>query len=320
MNSTIRQEKIYVGVDVAKLTLDAFCPEKGEHFKLANSESSIQELCLRLKKKKRPLMVVMEATGGYETLLLRQLAEHKIEAAVINPRQVRDFAKGVGADAKTDSIDAQIISRFAAVVRPQPTAVKSEHEQKHAALVTRRNQLLELINQENNRLQQSWDNDAKQSIRDVLEMLRKQLKSIDSQLAGLLATDTSNQRTIEILQSVKGVGPVTISTLIAELPELGTLNRGEVAKLVGVAPINRDSGAKSGKRFIGGGRGQVRRVLYMAAIVALRHNPTIKTFYQRLKAKGKESKVAIVACMRKLLTILNVLVKTDQVWQNKMSA
>jgi len=206
------------------------------------------------------------------------------------------------------------------VIQPQPTAVKSEHEQKHAALVTRRNQLLELINQENNRLQQSWDDDAKRSIRDVLEMLEKQLKSIDSQLAGLLATDTRNQRTIEILQSVKGVGPVTISTFIAELPELGTLNRGEVAKLVGVAPINRDSGAKSGKRFIGGGRGQVRRVLYMAAIVALRHNPTIKAFYQRLKAKGKESKVAIVACMRKLLTILNLLVKTDQEWQNKTSA
>jgi transposase len=264
-------------------------------------------------------MVVMEATGGYETLLLSQLTKHKIEASVVNPRQVRDFAKGIGVDAKTDSIDAQVISRFAAVVQPQPMAMKSEHEQKHAALVTRRTQLLELINQENNRLQQSWDDDAKRSIREVLEMLKKQLKNIDSQLAGLLATDLRNQRTIEILQSVKGVGPVTISTLIAELPELGSLNRGEVAKLVGVAPINRDSGAKSGKRFIGGGRGQVRRVLYMTAIVALRHNPTIKAFYQRLKSKGKESKVAIVACMRKLLTILNLLVKTDQVWKNKMS-
>jgi transposase len=319
MNSTIRREKISVGVDVAKFTLDGFCPEKGERLKLTNTESAVHELCLRLKKKKRPLMVVMEATGGDETLLLSQLAKHEIEAAVINPRQVRDFAKGVGADAKTDSIDAQILSRFAAVIQPQPTAVKSEHEQKHAALVTRRNQLLELIHQENNRLQQSWDDDAKQSIREVLEMLKKQLKSIDSQLAGLLATDTRNQRTIEILQSVKGVGPVTISTFIAERPELGTLNRGEVAKLVGVAPLNRDSGAKSGKRFIGGGRGQVRRVLYMAAVVALRHNPTIKTFYQHLKAKGKESKVAIVAGMRKLLTILNLLVKTDPVWQNKMS-
>ncbi len=319
MNSTTCDEKIYVGVDVAKSKLDAFFPENGERIELANSESAMDDFCRRLIKIKRPVMVVMEATGGYETLLLRQLAKHKIDAAVVNPRRVRDFAKGVGADAKTDLIDAQIISRFATVTQPQPTAVKPDHEQKHAALVTRRNQLLELINQEKNRLQQSWDDDAKKSIREVLETLKKQLKSIDSQLASLLAADQRNQRTIEILRSVKGVGPVTISTLIAELPELGALNRGEVAKLVGVAPINRDSGTKSGKRFIGGGRGQVRRVLYMAALVALRHNPTIKTFYQHLKAKGKASKLAIVACMRKLLTILNLLVKTDQVWQNKMS-
>jgi transposase len=190
---------------------------------------------------------------------------------------------------------------------------------KHGALVVRRNQLLELINQENNRLKQSWDDDAKQSIRDVLEVLKKQLKSIDSQLAKLLQADAENQRAIEVLQSVKGVGPVMISTVLAELPELGKLNRGEIAKLVGVAPINRDSGKKSGKRFIGGGRGQVRRVLYMATIVAIRHNPAIKAFYVHLKSKGKESKVAIVACMRKFITILNLLVKTDQLWENKMS-
>ena len=222
-------------------------------------------------------------------------------------------------DAKTDPIDAGVISKYGEVVSPKPMAVKSEHEQKHGALVARRNQLLELVNQENNRLKQTWDNDAKQSIRDVLEVLRKQLKSIDSQLAKMLKEDVENQRTIEILQSVKGVGPVMISTLIAELPELGRLNRAEVAKLVGVAPINRDSGKKSGKRFIGGGRGQVRRVLYMATLVAIRHNEKIKTFYQHLKAKGKESKVAIVACMRKFITILNLLVKTDQLWQTKTS-
>ena len=177
----------------------------------------------------------------------------------------------------------------------------------------------ELVNQENNRLKQSWDDDAKQSIRDVLEVLKKQVKSIDSQLAKMIQADTENQRTIEILQSVKGVGPVMISTVLAELPEIGKLNRGEIAKLVGVAPINRDSGKKSGKRFIGGGRGQVRRVLYMATIVAIRHNPAIKAFYVHLKSKGKESKVAIVACMRKFITILNLLIKTNQLWENKMS-
>ncbi len=197
--------------------------------------------------------------------------------------------------------------------------VKSDHEQKHSALVARRNQLLELVNQEQNRLKQSWDEDAKRSVEEVLEMLKKQLKSIELQLAKMLKEDTENQRTIEILGSVKGVGPVTIFTLIAELPELGELNRGEVAKLVGVAPINRDSGKKTGKRFIGGGRGQVRRVLYMATLVAIRYSPSIKAFYQHLKANGKESKVAIVAWMRKFITILNHLVRTNQLWKNNTS-
>lgn len=320
MMTTAKSGKSFVGVDVSKFTLDLFCSDTGERFQLENSEAAIHEFCLTLKKKKRQVMVVMEATGGYETLLVNQLALHQIDAAVVNPRQVRDFAKGVGADAKTDPIDAQVIARFAEVVQPQPMAMKSEHEQKHAALVARRSQLLELINQEQNRLKQSWDKDAKRSIQEVLEMLKKQLKSIDAQLAQMLACDTTNDRTIEILESVKGVGPVTISTLIADLPELGQLNRREVAKLVGVAPINRDSGKKSGKRFIGGGRGHVRRVLYMATIVAIRHNATIKAFYQHLKSKGKQPKVAIVACMRKLITLLNLLVKTDQLWQDKTSA
>ncbi len=201
----------------------------------------------------------MEATGGYETLLVKCLAKHAIDAAVLNPRQVRDFAKGIVLDAKTDPIDAQLISKFASVVKSQAMPMASDHEQKHSALVARRCQLLELINQENNRLKQSWDDDVKKSIREVLESLKKQLKSLDSQLAKMLEMDTENKRTIEILQSVKGIGPVTISTL-----------------------------------------------------VAIRHNPAIKAFYTHLTGKGKESKVAIVACMRKLITILNLRIKTDQ--------
>ncbi len=319
MMSAVKTDKIFVGVDVSKFKLDVFQPDSGELSTVENTESALEVFCRMLMKKKRPVMVVMEATGGYETLLLNQLAKYKIEAAVVNPRRVRDFAKGVGADAKTDPIDAQVISQYAAVVNPQPMTMKSDHEQKHSALVARRNQLLELINQENNRLKQSWDDDAKKSIREVLEMLQKQLKSIDSQLASMLEKDTENQRVIEILKSVKGVGSVSISTIIAELPEIGSLNRGEIAKLVGVAPINRDSGMKSGKRFIGGGRGQVRRVLYMSTLSAIRHNATIKAFYQHLKAKGKASKVAIVACMRKLITILNLLIKNNEVWKNEES-
>jgi transposase len=316
MKAVTTNDKNCVGVDVSKATLDVYRPDTKEVFKIENSDEAIALLCSQLEKKKRSVMVVMEGTGGYEYLLVKHLASHKLDAAVINPRRIRDFAKGIGLDAKTDPIDAKVISRYAEVVAPQPMATKSDHELKHGALVARRNQLLELVN---NRLKQSWDEDAQQSIRDVLEVLKKQLKSIDSQLAKMLAADSENQRTIEILKSVKGVGPVMISTILAELPEIGKLNRGEIAKLVGVAPINRDSGKKSGKRFIGGGRGQVRRVLYMATIVGIRHNPAIKAFYVHLKSQGKESKVAIVACMRKLITILNLLIKTDQLWENKMS-
>lgn len=319
MNSRDKVQTIFVGVDVSKAKLDVYRPDTNEVVQISNSEDAITELCQQLQKKKRQVMVVMEGTGGYEYLLVKSLASHKLDAAVINPRRVRNFAKGIGLDAKTDPIDAKVISRYAEVVVPKPMATKSDHELKHSALVSRRNQLLELISQENNRLKQCWDDDAKQSIRDVLEVLKNQLKSIDSQLAKMLKADKANQRTIEILHSVKGVGPVMVSTLLAELPELGKLNRGEIAKLVGVAPINRDSGNKSGKRFIGGGRGQVRRVLYMASVVAIRHNPAIKAFYVHLKSQGKQSKVAIVACMRKLITILNLLVKTDQLWENKMS-
>jgi transposase len=319
MSFNMKTTKIFVGVDVSKATLDVYHPEKNEVAQIDNSDEAISVLCSELEKKKRQIMVVMEGTGGYEYLLVKHLASHNIEAAVINPRRVRDFAKGIGIDAKTDPIDAKVISKYAEVVAPKPMATKSDHELKHGALVARRNQLLELINQENNRLKQSWDEDAKQSIRDVLEMLKKQLKSIDSQLAKMLKSDKANRRTIEVLESVKGVGPVMISTILAELPELGKLNRGEVAKLVGVAPINRDSGKKSGRRFIGGGRGQVRRVLYMSTIVAIRHNPAIKAFYVHLKSQGKESKVAIVACMRKFITIINLLIKTNQLWQDKTS-
>ncbi|TWT96536.1 Transposase [Neorhodopirellula pilleata] len=258
----------------------------------------------------------MEATGGYEKMLLHQLEQSGIEAAVVNPRRVRDFAKGIGIDAKTDPIDAAVISRYGEVVQPTPVACKSDHEKKHRALVDRRNQLLGLINQEKNRLKQTWDEDAKESIRVVLECLKKQLKQIDSDLAKMLKVDQENKRMIEILSSIKCVGPVLISTLITSLPELGKLNREQIAKLVGVAPINRDSGSKSGKRFIGGGRGNVRRVLYMAAVVGIRHNAVLKAYYTHLKSKGKESKVAIVACMRKLLSIMNTMVRTDSLWKD----
>ena len=174
MMSLAKHELVFVGVDVSNDSLDIYRPDLNETSGIDNSEQAVQDFCLKLQKLKRQVMVVMEAIGGYETLLVNQLAKHKIQAAVVNPRQVRDFAKGIGLDAKTDKIDAKVIARFADVVKPKPIAIKSDHEQKHGALVARRNQLLELINQENNRLKQSWDDDAKQSITDVLEMLKKQ--------------------------------------------------------------------------------------------------------------------------------------------------
>ena len=186
MKSATTNEKIFVGVDVSKATLDVYRPDTKEVFKIENSDEAIASLCSQLKKMKCKLMVVMEGTGGYEYLLLKPLADHKLEAAVINPRRIRDFAKGIALDAKTDPIDAKVISKYAEVVGPQPIATKSDHELKHGALVARRNQLLELVNQENNRLKQSWDDDAKQCIKDVLEMLKKQLKSIDSQPAKMI--------------------------------------------------------------------------------------------------------------------------------------
>lgn len=311
-----KNETCFVGVDVSKAKLDVYRPDTKEFIQFDNTEEDIQKFSKSLKRKRQRTIVVMEATGGYEKMLLHQLEQSGVDAAVVNPRRVRDFAKGIGIDAKTDPIDAAVISRYGEVVQPTPVACKSDHEKKHRALVDRRNQLLGLINQENNRLKQTWDEDAKESIRVVLECLKKQLKQIDSELAKMLKVDEENKRMIEILSSIKCVGPVLISTLITSLPELGELNREQIAKLVGVAPINRDSGSKSGKRFIGGGRGNVRRVLYMAAVVGIRHNAVLKAFYTHLKSKGKESKVAIVACMRKLLSIMNTMVRTDSLWKD----
>lgn len=317
MNTSASTAKIFVGVDVSKASLDIFRPDQGELVKIKNIELAIESFCEKLAELKDRVVFVMEATGGYENELVRTLHKHQFQVSVVNPRRVRDFAKGIGLDAKTDQIDAKVLSKYGEVVQPQLTAAKSDHEQKHSALVSRRSQLLGLINQEENRMKQTWDEDAKKSIEAVLETLKKQLKQIDSQLKAMLAKDTKNARKIEILGSVKGVGPVTISTFLAELPELGDLNAAQTGKLVGVAPINSDSGAKSGKRFTGGGRSHVRRVLYMATLSAIRHNPAIHEFYVRLKSKGKASKVAIVACMRKLITILNHLIKTDQTWVTK---
>ncbi len=303
-----------VGVDVAKATLDFAFADSNQTLSIKNDTVQIVSQLIERIKNPQTTLVVMEATGGYEGLLVTLLHQHRIAVAVVNPRRVRDFASGIGKDAKTDPIDAQAIAFYGQVVQPHAQAAKTDEEKKLQALVERRRQLLDLINQENNRLQQTADREIQGYIQESLETLKKQVKSIDERLAKCVKEDTANARKIEILESVQGLGPVAVSTFLAELPELGELNRGEIAKLVGVAPMNKDSGQASGRRTTHGGRSYVRRVLYMATLVATRFNPRIKAFYQRLLKAGKPKKLALTAAMRKLLTILNTLIKNDEIW------
>ena len=313
---SIQEVNVYVGVDVAARHLDLYDPRTGNGERIRNDVEAISKFLDRWKGR-RDVVFVMEASGGYESLFVAKLADAQIACAVVNARRVREFARSMGADAKTDEIDARMISKFASVVKPVLVAAQTDDERKHAALVTRRSQLVDLITQEKNRLRQTWDADATKSVQNTLKHLEKELKSVDDKLVKMLKADEKNKRKIEILQSAKGIGDVSTSVLLAHLPELGHLNREQIAKLVGVAPMNRDSGGTSGKRFIMGGRGNVRSILYMATLVAIRFNQKIKAFYIHLKARGKESKVAIVACMRKFITTLNYLIKTNQVWETK---
>lgn len=315
MNNSEYSFSAFIGIDVAKNKIDIF-EQKSQTVKTVGNNKQEINTWIKTLTETEQAIVIMEATGGYESRLVELLHQHNIALAVVNPRQVRDFAKGVGCDAKTDVIDAKVLARFGHVVQPAPQAAQSEDQLKLGALVERRRQLVDLVNQEQNRLQQTRDADIRKSIDTVLKELKKQLKAMDEQIATSIKADQLNARRVQILQSVKGLGPVTVSTFVAELPELGQLNRQQVAKLVGVAPINNDSGQSTGKRKAFGGRSTVRRTLYMATLVATRFNAQIKTFYQRLVAKGKPKKVALTAAMRKLLTILNTLVRTDQLWSD----
>jgi transposase len=311
--------KNLVGVDLSKGRLDIFWSHGRRRLSLPNTAEAIAEQLVPLLYE--GTLVVAEATGGCETLLVQVLAQAGIPLAIVNPRRVRDFAKSLGREAKTDAIDAEMIARYGEVAKPTPMASMSEDQVKLKALVTRRAQLVDLINQEGNRLQQTYDPEIREDIRQSLEGLKTQLKSIEERLEKYVANPSEPQaaRRVQILQSVKGIGKVVTGTFLAELPELGQLSRGGIAKLVGVAPLNRDSGKWQGKRFISGGRAYVRRVLYMATLVAVRHNQRIREYYKYLLSKGKAKKVAIVACMRKLLTILNVLIKNNELWTDKKS-
>lgn len=307
---------MFVGIDVAKAELVVSILPSAERFTVANDERGVRTLVERLRPL-APQLIVLEATGGYELLGVAGLVAAALPVIVVNPRQVRDFAKATGQLAKTDRIDADILARFADVVRPSVRPIADAEAQELEALLARRRQLLEMLQAERNRLGQVFGKGkrpVRKSLKAHITFLERDLRMTDTDLGEMVKRSPAWRERDELLQSVPGVGPVLSHTLLADLPELGRLSRRKIAKLVGVAPLSRDSGTMRGRRFVQGGRATVRAVLYMAALVATKRNAVVRTFYQRLLAAGKPKKLALVACMRKLLTILNTMVRTQAPW------
>jgi transposase len=302
----------FVGIDVSKARLDVAVRPSGASESFLNDAAGIKELVKRLEEIQATL-IVLEATGGVERGVTRALASAELPVVVVNPRQVRDFAKATGQLAKTDHIDAVVLARFAEAVRPAVRPLPDEITLELRALIARRRQITEMIVAENNRLG-GVSKAVKKRIDAHIRWLEAELGRADKDLDQSIRHSPIWQENQDLLRTVPGIGPVVSRSLIAELPELGKLNRKQIAALVGVAPLNRDSGTLRGRRSIWGGRAAVRAVLYMAALVASRHNGVIRAFYQRLRSAGKAPKVALVACMRKLLTILNAMIKHKTRW------
>lgn len=301
-----------IGIDVSKATLDIALLPDGERWIVTNDDPGVAELTARLVAL-APVLIVLEATGGFETLAAIALARAGLPVAVVNPRQVRDFAKAMGRLAKTDALDAGMLAEFAQRVRPEPRPLPDEAAQALESLLTRRRQLVEMLTAEKNRLGFARG-PVKQDISQHIRWLEKRLGDVDRDLQDAVTASPLYHAKADILRSVPGVGQVTTFTLLALLPELGHLSRHQIASLVGVAPMNRDSGMARGKRMVWGGRAPVRAVLYMATLVGVRWNPVLTVFYDRLRAAGKPPKVALTACMRKLLTILNAMLRHQQRW------
>lgn len=306
----------FVGIDVAKHSLDLHSRPDDQRLEAANDAKGHAEI-IRFLPSPKTCLVIMEATGVYHKPLAAVLLEAGHFVAVVNPRQVRDFARGLGILAKTDAIDAAVLSQFAEGARPRTMSITPEKQAQIAELVTRRRQLIELRTAEKNRLESLRLKSVRKSVEQVLELLKKQIVEIDKQIASILKSDDDWNDKADLLLSVPGLGMVTVASLLADLPELGQLNRQEIASLVGLAPFNRDSGRMRGKRSIWGGRKNVRNAMYMATFTAIRCNPVIHAFAERLRAQGKPFKVVITACMRKLLVIINTMVKEKTHWESQ---
>jgi transposase len=309
---------LFLGIDVAKDKVDAHVRPSGARCTVGTDEAGLHQL-LTWVQAQAPTLIVLEATGGYEVVVAAALGSAGLPVAVVNPRQIRDFARATGQLAKTDALDAAAIARFAEAVQPPVRLLATAAAQALGALVARRRQLLDMLGAERNRQSQARDRQLHRQIGAHVTWLMKALAAIDRELQDTIRATPLWRETEELLTSVPAVGAVTAHTLIAEVPELGHLGRREIAALIGVAPLNRDSGTLRGRRMIGGGRASVRRVLYMAALVAVRYNPHIATFYARLTAAGRPKKVALVAAMRKLLTILNAIVREKRPWQPEIA-
>lgn len=309
------EQQQWVGIDVCQKYLDVYIRPIGKLFQVTNDENGIAEL-IKILTQIKPELIVFEATGGMELSAAIELTQAKFAVAIINPRQARDFAKATGQLAKTDAIDAKVLAHFADAIRPQVREIKDESSRQLEDLVQRRRQISDMITAEKNRLR-GKSNLVQSDIREHIEWLQQKLKEIESQIKKTISSDEDWKQKQKLLTSVPGVGEVVATTIISSLPELGKLSHKSLSYLVGLAPLNRDSGKSRGKRRIYGGRANVRCVLYMATLVAVRHNLVIKAFYQRLLDKGKLKKVALTACMHKLLILLNAMMRNSQTWRHE---
>ncbi len=307
-------EHSVIGIDVAKDHLDVHVRPTGEVFRVPSDDAGLGTLLTRLRVLS-PTVIALEATGGYEVPVAAALASAALPVAVVNPRQIRDFARATGQLAKTDTVDARVIALFAEAVRPTPRPVPDAQAQALGELMARRRQLVDMLGAEQNRRRLLRDRRLQRQLDAHIAWLEEALRRLDHDLTTLVRSTPIWREADDLLRSVPGIGPVTACTLIADLPELGRLDRRRIAALAGLAPFARDSGTFRGRRMIAGGRAPVRRVLYMATLAAIKHNPVIRLFHQRLRTAGRPGKVAITAAMRKLLTILNAMLRDRRPWQ-----